>query len=166
MQNASIFVIMKYMKKTQNIKRRSDCPISFGLDIYGDKWTLLILRDIMFYHRTRFSDFTPQEKIATNILADRLDRLEMYEIIQKKRDTERKNQYIYSVTPKGKDLLPTLIDMTLWGLAYDPNSLASEKFIDRIKTEPRQLTLEISEAIEGDAFTEYRRDQMGINPGS
>jgi DNA-binding HxlR family transcriptional regulator len=152
------------MKKAQDTKRRSDCPISFGLDIFGDKWTLLILRDIMFYHRTRFSDFTPQEQIATNILADRLSRLEALDIIEKRRDTERKNQYIYSITQKGKDLLPTLIDMTLWGLRYDPKSLANEDFVERIRLEPRQLVLEIAEAIESNTFTDYRRDHMGINP--
>lgn len=152
------------MKESQDTKRRSDCPISFGLDIFGDKWTLLILRDIMFYHRTRFSDFTPQERIATNILADRLGRLETLDIIKKHRDARRKNQYVYSVTQKGKDLLPTLIDMTLWGLRYDPKSLAKGDFIERIRLEPRQLVLEITKAIESNAFTEYRQDHMGINP--
>lgn len=152
------------MKRSQDIKRRSDCPISFGLDVFGDKWTLLVLRDIMFYNRTRFSDFAPQERIATNILADRLSRLEALGIIRKTRDTERKNQYVYSVTQKGKDLLPTLIDVTLWGLRYDTESLASKEYVERIKSEPRKLMLEIVEAIEAGAFIEYRRDQMGIDP--
>jgi DNA-binding HxlR family transcriptional regulator len=150
------------MKKAQDIKHRSDCPISFGLDIFGDKWTLLIVRDIMFYNRRRFSDFTPNEHIATNILADRLDRLETHGIIEKARDTERKNQYIYSVTKKGESLLPTLIDITLWGLQHDPYTPASEKFIAKIKSEPRQLASEITEAIKGGTFTEYRRNHMGI----
>ena len=149
------------MKKAQ-IKRRSDCPISFGLDIYGDKWTLLILRDIMFYHRSRFSDFTPNERIATNILTDRLARLEEYGIIEKTRDAAHKNQYVYSVTRKGRDFLPMLVDMTLWGLRYDPKSLASREFIKRIESEPRRLAQEIIEAVEGDTFVEYRRREMGI----
>lgn len=152
------------MKNPQDIKRRSDCPISFGLDVFGDKWTLLVLRDIMFYHRTRFSDFAPQERIATNILTDRLGRLEAFGIIGKARDAERKNQYVYSVTQKGKDLLPTLIDVTLWGLRYDPGSLASKEYIERIESEPRQLVQEITGAINAGAFTEYRRDHMGIDP--
>lgn len=154
------------MNRSQDIKRRSDCPISFGLDVFGDKWTLLVLRDIMFYHRTRFSDFAPQERIATNILADRLSRLEALDIIRKTRDAERKNQYVYSATQKGKDLLPTLIDVTLWGLRYDPGSLAGKVYVGRIKSEPRQLAQEIAEAIEVGTFVDYRREQMGIDPAA
>jgi DNA-binding HxlR family transcriptional regulator len=150
------------MDKTIDIKRRSDCPISFGLDIFGDKWSLLILRDIMFYHRTRFKDFTPQERIATNILTDRLNKLEKAGLINKRRDPQLKNQNIYSVTSQGKDLLPALIEMTLWGLQYDPKSLAGEEYIQRLKSEKRQLALEVAHSIDVDAFLEYRQDEIGI----
>lgn len=148
--------------KNSRSARRSDCPISFGLDLFGDKWTLLILRDLMFYGRTRFSDFAPKEGIATNILTDRLKRLQTAGIIEKRRDTERKNQYIYSVTQKGKDLLPTLVEMTIWGLQYDPHTPASEAFIERTKTDKRELASEIAQAIKEGAFSEYRRREMGI----
>lgn len=151
------------MKKTKEKQRRSDCPISFGLDIFGDKWTLLILRDIMFYNRTRFSDFAPQERIATNILTDRLTRLERENIIEKRHDEKLRNQYFYSVTDKGKDLLPILIEMTLWGLKYDKNTPASKEFMKRIQTDKRQITYEISHSIKCDSFSKYRQDQMGIN---
>jgi DNA-binding HxlR family transcriptional regulator len=150
------------MKKTANSKRRSGCPISFGLDVFGDKWTLLIIRDITFYHRARFSDFAPREHIATNILADRLSKLEASGIIEKKRDEALKNQYIYSVTQKGKDLLPILIEMTLWGFQYDPKTPASKDFVERTRTGKRQLALEMAQAIEGDTFVEYRQSEMGI----
>jgi DNA-binding HxlR family transcriptional regulator len=150
------------MKIAKDIKRRSSCPISFGLDIFGDKWTLLVIRDIAFYHRTRFSDFAPHEQIATNILTDRLNKLEALGIIKKTRNTEFKNQYIYSVTQKGKDLIPTLIELTLWGLQYDPESLASKQFAKRIETEKRQLATEIAQAIENDNFVQYRQNEMGI----
>ena len=113
--------------------RRSNCPISFTLDAFGDKWTLLVLRDIMFYDRTRFSDFMPVERIATNILADRLGKLEAAGMITKERGANLKNQFIYSVTPKGKSLLPLLIEMTLWGLEHDPESLASKEFVERAR---------------------------------
>ena len=107
------YVILQFiMRSTRKRERRSDCPISFGLDIFGDKWTLLILRDIMLYNRTRFSDFTPRERIATNILADRLKTLENAGVITKRGDNELKNQYVYSVTEKGRNLLPTLIELT------------------------------------------------------
>lgn len=151
------------MPDTTN-SRRSSCPISFTLDAFGDKWTLLVLRDIMFYDRTRFSDFMPVERIATNILADRLSKLEAAGIITKERDTNLKNQFIYSVTPKGKSLLPLLIEMTLWGLEYDSESLASKEFIERARNEKTKVVREISRAIEQGAFVAYRSKKMGIDP--
>lgn len=145
-------------------KRRSNCPITFTLDVFGDKWTLLVLRDIMFYNRTRFSDFIPSERIATNILAHRLQKLEAAEIITKTRDPKLKNQFIYSATPKGQSLLPLLIEMTLWGLEYDPESLASPEFVERSRTEKAKVTREITRAIKRGNFTAYRIAEMGIDP--
>lgn len=153
---------MNNMKNERGRQRRSDCPISFALDIFGDKWTLLILRDIMFYNRTRFSDFAPRERIATNILADRLSRLEEAGIIEKRRDDELKNQIFYSVTKKGEDLLPILIEMTLWGLQYDSKTPASKEFVGRIHADRQQLAREISRSIKRKSFSEYRQEQMGI----
>ncbi len=133
--------------------------------MFGDKWTLLVLRDIMFYQRTRFSDFMPVERIATNILTDRLGKLEAAGIITKERDLELKNQFIYSVTPKGKALLPLLVEMTLWGLEYDPESLASKEFVERSRAEKTKVTREIHRAIERSDFTTYRSKKMGIVVG-
>ena len=153
------------LKTTNNIiKRRSDCPISFSLDIFGDKWTLLILRDIMFYNRRRFSDFTPQEHMATNILSDRLTKLEAVGLIAKLRDPTTKNQYVYDVTPASKTLLPLLIEMTLWGLEHDPESLASKNFIKRAENERTKVSREINRSIQRGKFADYRSHVMGINP--
>lgn len=154
---------MKDIKKN-GFKRRSDCPISFSLDIFGDKWTLMILRDIMFYGRVRFSDFMPHEHIATNILADRLSKLESVGAIEKRHDTKLKNQYIYSVTSKGEALLPLLIEMTLWGLEYDSRSLASKDFIERARNDKQKVIREISRSIKRGKFADYRSQRMGINP--
>ncbi|HSX35980.1 MAG TPA: helix-turn-helix domain-containing protein [Patescibacteria group bacterium] len=150
------------MKTTRKNERRSDCPVSFGLDIFGDKWTLLILRDIMFYNRTRFSDFAPQEHIATNILADRLSRLEDAGIIKKHRDEVLKNQYVYTVAQKGKDLLPVLIEMTLWGFQYDAKTPASKVFVERIKTDKRKLGSGMAQSISRGTFLQYRQNKIGI----
>lgn len=144
--------------------RRSNCPVSFTLDMFGDKWTLLVLRDIMFYDRTRFSDFMPRERIATNILSDRLNKLEAAGLIAKERDPKLKNQFIYSATPKGESLLPLLIEMTLWGLEYDPESLASKEFIKRSQDEKPKVIREITRAIKRGNFAKYRSEKMGINP--
>ncbi len=143
-------------------RRRSDCPISFGLDLFGDRWTLLILRDILFYDRTRFSDFAPREHIPTNILADRLQRLESAGVIERRQDERWKNQYRYDVTDKGRDLLPTLVAMTLWGLQYDPQTAASPEFVRRIESERPKVAKEVLRSIQRGTFVRYRQEQMGI----
>lgn len=145
-------------------RRRSQCPISFSLDVFGDKWSLLVLRDIMFYNRTRFSDFMPIEHIATNILSDRLSKLESAGLITKSHDLKLKNQFVYHVTPDGWSLLPLLIEMTLWGLEHDPESLASKEFIERVQNEKTKVTREIARAIKQRDFATYRRESMGIDP--
>jgi len=116
----------------------------------------------MLYKRTRFSDFAPREKIATNILADRLEKLEQAGILIKQRDDVLKNQNIYSVTQKGKDLVPTLVEMTLWGLQYDEQTPASSDFVNRIAKDHRLFADEMSTAVESGAFVEYRQNRMGV----
>jgi DNA-binding HxlR family transcriptional regulator len=148
--------------------RRSKCPISYGLDIFGDKWSLLILRDIMFYGKTRYSDFVNSaERIATNILANRLELLEDSGIINKRQDMALPNQFIYSVTEKGKDLMPILIELTLWGVRYDPKTPASNEFIRRAKKDRRRLAEEVAKSIEEGTFLKLvgdpaRRNRMRI----
>jgi len=147
---------------TIQIKRRSSCPISFSLDVFGDRWSLLILRDIVFYNRTHFRDFAPHERIATNILTDRLGKLEAMGFIDKQRDPKLKNQYIYSATALGKTLLPLLIEMTLWGLEHDPESLASDAFVMRAQKDKQKVAREITRSIERNEFANYRSTVMGI----
>jgi DNA-binding HxlR family transcriptional regulator len=104
------------MKK---ITRRSTCPISTTLDILGDKWTLLIIRDLMFKGKKTYGEFLQsEEKIATNILADRLLILEKTGIVEKKAFPGNKVKNLYQLTPKGIDLLPTLFEIILWGDKY------------------------------------------------
>jgi DNA-binding HxlR family transcriptional regulator len=104
------------MKK---ITRRSACPISITLDILGDKWTLLIIRDLMFSGKKTYGEFLQsEEKIATNILADRLLILEKTGIVEKKAFPGNKVKNLYQLTPKGIDLLPTLFEIILWGDKY------------------------------------------------
>jgi len=106
------------MKQT---KKRSDCPISCSLDIWGDKWSLLIIRDLMFSKKCRYSDFLKSEEgIATNILATRLQALEENKIIEKSDDTESKSKGYYKLTQMGIDLLPILIEIDLWSEKYFP----------------------------------------------
>ncbi len=105
---------------------RSDCPIAGGLDLAGDRWTLLILRD-MFLGKRRYSDFLGSaEKITTNILADRLVKMERAGLISKKPYQERPVRHEYRLTPMGRALLPVLQQMSLWAARYVDGAAAPE----------------------------------------
>jgi len=104
-----------------SIRNRSHCPISFALDLFGDKWSLLILRDLLFKNKCHYQEFlNAGEGISTNILADRLNQLEGHGLINKIKDVNNKKQYIYSPTVKAKDLIPMLAEMIAWSAKYDP----------------------------------------------
>ena len=98
---------------------RSDCPISYSLDVFGDKWTLLILRDLLIRQKRYYQDFLNSgEGIATNILADRLKNLLDNGLLTKTDNPENKRQTIYSPTKKAIALLPVLSGMAKWGLKF------------------------------------------------
>lgn len=102
-----------------DIKKRSDCPISCALDIWGDKWSLLIVRDLIFFKERTYSDFLKsEEKIATNILAARLQMLEENGVISKLDHPESKAKVLYKLTSKGIDLLPLIIEINVWADKY------------------------------------------------
>ena len=151
-------------KSTTPTRRRSECPIAFGLDLFGDKWTLLILRDMLFYKVTRFSDFAVREGISTNILAERLARLENSDIITKQQDKTLKNQNIYHITSKGRSLLPTLVEMSAWGLLHDERTPVSKKFLQRVVAQHKHVIEEITDAVTTGTFEAYREKVMGVNP--
>jgi DNA-binding HxlR family transcriptional regulator len=100
-------------------KKRSDCPVSCSLDIWGDKWSLLIVRDLMFAKECTYGDFLKSaEGIATNILASRLQTLEENKIIEKLDHPDSKAKVLYRLTRKGIDLLPIMIEINLWAEKY------------------------------------------------
>lgn len=104
--------------------RRSRCPVACSLDIFGDRWTLLIVRDL-FCGRTRFKDFAASpEGIPTNILADRLERLLAHGVIAQIPAEDGTKRLAYRLTKKGKALGPMLKAMRDWGLAWDKSTRA------------------------------------------
>lgn len=104
----------------REIARRSACPLNVSLEIFGDRWSLLIVRDLMFKGSIAYKDFLDsEEKIATNILAERLRRLETNGIIEKHRNADDARKINYRLTAKGIDLAPVLIEMILWGARYE-----------------------------------------------
>jgi DNA-binding HxlR family transcriptional regulator len=121
------------------LKKRSDCPLSFSLDIIGDKWTLLIIRDILIHGRFSFSEFArSKERIASNILTDRLSLLESSGIITKDVSPQNKSKFIYSLTQKGIDLLPAIIELMKWGAKYNADTPLPPKKVIKRYQEDRQ----------------------------
>ncbi|MBP5982379.1 MAG: helix-turn-helix transcriptional regulator [Fluviicola sp.] len=101
------------------IKKRSDCPLSQSLDVFGDKWSLLIIRDLIFENKCTYNEFRKSsEGIATNILASRLKGLEENGIIEKSAHPESKAKVLYNLTQKGIDLLPIIIEIFIWSDNY------------------------------------------------
>lgn len=104
-----------------NRPARSLCPIALALDLFGDAWSLLVVRDLMFKGISGYNGFLAAgEGIATNVLSDRLMRLEEAGIIDKRRDPEDGRRFVYRLTAKGADLAPVLVSMVLWSAKHTP----------------------------------------------
>ena len=112
---------------------RSTCPISFTLDLFGDKWTLLIMRDLLLNGKRSFSEFmASDEKIASNILTDRLSLLVQEGLLVKEVSPDNKSKFLYHPTQKGIDLIPMLCEVVLWAEQHSPMN-AGEDFIRPLK---------------------------------
>jgi DNA-binding HxlR family transcriptional regulator len=125
--------------------RRSDCPINFALETFGDTWSLLIVRDIVFWGKRTYGDFlNSKEGIATNILAARLDFLEHQGILHKTPHPTDKRKDVYALTEKGLDLIPMLLEIVAWGAKHDPrtDALKKREFVAEIHNH-RKKTIEI-----------------------
>ena len=129
---------------TKSQSRRSDCPISYALDLFGDKWTLLIIRDMLFKRKRRYSEFAKsEERIATNVLADRLSKLEAWGLVTKQIDPKNRRHLIYRLTDKALDLAPVLVEMIVWSAKYDPNTAADRGFVRKAKMNRKQLIRDV-----------------------
>ncbi len=147
---------MKIKKK----KLRSHCPVNFGLEAFGDRWSLLVLRDIIFRGKKTYGDFLKsEEKIATNILASRLVQLENEGILKKCTHPGDARKDLYLLTEKGLDLIPLIFELILWSKKYDPCSEAKKikRLTKLISTDNRRISKKIIEKVRrGEAlFPEY-----------
>src|SRR5690348_13703341 len=117
----AIFDIFPAVAGKSRSKRRSDCPVSTSLEILGDRWSLLIIRDLMVRGYRTFKEFQQAgEGIATNILADRLRKLEAADIIDAEPQPDDGRRMNYRLTEKGIDLAPVLLDLLIWGARHEP----------------------------------------------
>jgi len=124
------------------------CPISTTLDILGDKWTLLIIRDLMFSGKRTYGEFLQsEEKIATNILADRLLILEKTGIVEKKAFPGNRVKNLYRLTPKGVDLMPILFEIILWGDKYLEIPERLHRLARKMRKDKKGIIKEISQRL-------------------
>lgn len=130
--------------------RKSDCPVHFALEVFGDAWTLLIIRDLMFKGRTTYTDFLrAEEGIATNVLADRLVRLEEDGVIEKDAGNDGPSAKRYRLTAKGIDLLPVLLEVIGWSARHDPRTAADKSFVRRLRRDRCGLEEELRAGLVG-----------------
>lgn len=133
------------MRRKSKSKRRSGCPVSISLEIFGDRWSLLIIRDLMVRAFQTFKEFQESgEGIATNILADRLKKLEAAGIITASVENTDARKVNYRLTEKGIDLAPVLLELLIWGTKHEetgaPCALIAQmaKNRDEVLTEVRR----------------------------
>lgn len=109
------------MTSTGEVAQRSQCPISLALDVVGDKWSLLIIRDLMFAGKRHYRELLQSDEgISSNILAERLRRLVDAGVLTKTDDPTHRQKAIYSLTPMGIDLLPVVAQLGIWGRRHRP----------------------------------------------
>jgi DNA-binding HxlR family transcriptional regulator len=107
------------MQEKGSLRARSGCPVSISLEIFGDRWSLLIIRDMMVRGYGTFKEFQNSgEGIATNILSDRLERLERAGIVSAEVDQEDARRVNYRLTEKGIDLAPVMLELLIWGARH------------------------------------------------
>lgn len=137
------------MKKEKN-QLRSHCPVNFGLEAFGDRWALLILRDIIFRGKRTYGEFLKSEEgFATNILASRLDHLTEEGILQRDKDESDGRKDIFSLTEKGLDLIPLIFEMVLWSSKYDSESEAKRilPLVELIRKNNRKISSQVREKV-------------------
>lgn len=149
MRFASGLLEWQYMADSKDISR-SPCVIGNFLDILGDRWTLLLIRDLLFFGKHEFKEFlSSPESIATNILYDRLKRLTSAGIIAEISHPTNKSRKLYYLTKKGKDLLPILGEIAVWGEKHLPCRKEMYPLFERIhSTGPELLRRQILESHE------------------
>ncbi|MEM6929179.1 MAG: helix-turn-helix domain-containing protein [Myxococcota bacterium] len=120
---------------------RSDCPIACSLDVIGDRWTLVVLRDVLLAQRRTFGELAQAEGIAPNILSERLARLEAAGVLTKERDPADGRRRLYLPTERGLDLIPVLLAVGRWGILHTPGCAHADFFLDDGDPEAREAHL-------------------------
>ena len=139
-------------KKNVKCPLRSGCPLNASVEILGDRWSLLIIRDMMLRGFRSYKEFLGSyEKIATNVLADRLQKLERHGIIAVDREPSDGRKVLYSLTEKGMDLAPVLTEMVLWAAAHEKTE--NQALVDKMKRNKRAFITAVRKRWAADRMT-------------
>ncbi|MEM1327216.1 MAG: helix-turn-helix domain-containing protein [Bacteroidota bacterium] len=131
----------------RNTKKRSTCPISYSLDLLGDKWVMLILRDIALADKHFYKEFIQSEEgIATNVLSDRLKMLETHGIIKSEPYASKKSMKYYTLTEAGIELIPVIVELWSWGAKHDPETVIDSKDLADRNDRKQAIISEIQKA--------------------
>lgn len=120
--------------KASTTTHRSGCPINLMLEILGDPWSLLIIRDIAFFDKRHFRELLQSDEgISSNILADRLKKMVDEGLLTKAPDPTHKQKVIYSLTEKSIDLIPALVEIGIWGVKHRPAAAGPTRLVEKIQ---------------------------------
>ncbi len=133
------------MKRAEN---KSHCPVNFALETFGDTWSLLIVRDIVFWGKRTYGEFLDSgEGIATNVLAARLAHLEKKGILVKGPHETDKRKEVYALTEKGLALIPILLEMSGWSALHDPDTTAPRQFVDAVYADRDKMFRHVQDTV-------------------
>ncbi|MCD8740982.1 helix-turn-helix transcriptional regulator [Mucilaginibacter roseus] len=131
----------------ETIERRSSCPINYSVEIFGDKWMLLILRDLMFNGKNSFLEFRASaEKISSAVLTEKLNILLNEGIVTKITSPKNASKFLYLLTDKGIELVPFMVEILNWGSRYNPNG-GPKTLLEGIKKNKKKAVTEIQDKL-------------------
>ncbi|MFC4209778.1 winged helix-turn-helix transcriptional regulator [Pedobacter lithocola] len=127
----------------KTIERRSTCPINYSVEIFGDKWMLLLLRDLMFNGKNSFLEFrASDEKISSAVLTDKLNTLLIEGIVSKETSPKNASKFLYLLTDKGINLVPFMVEFLNWGSQYNPNG-GPKSLLNEIKKNKKKAITQL-----------------------
>ncbi len=127
---------------------KSQCPINFGMEAFGDAWSLLVVRDIVYFGKHTFSEFlAAEERIAPSVLANRLAYLEQRGILTRTRDGGDGRKTSYRLTDAGLALVPVLLEIAAWSARVDPDTDAPPEWIALVNADKARMTRLITETV-------------------
>jgi DNA-binding HxlR family transcriptional regulator len=140
------------MKTTQHDELRSHCSVNYGVEMFGDRWSLLIIRDIVFAGKKSYGEFLKSEEgIATNVLASRLAFMEEQGILLRSPNPLDKRKDFYTLTEKGLDLIPIMLNIVIWSAKHDAKSYVRPRkdFLARLRANPAEVGEQVKALVRG-----------------